>query len=121
MPIEIRFTYNGPTSISLQLPSPIVTLATGDIDALILQLAKFRKQMTPEVERTVKDGNHSLGIVDPLWQLNPIIDQKVLFLRHPGFGWLSFLFPLQEAKKLGNGLCAEQPGTGQPIPTGRPH
>jgi hypothetical protein len=121
MPFTAKFTYNGPTSISVQLPSATVTLGTEDIDALILQLAKFRAQMTPKIERTLKDGEHGLGIVDPLWQLHPTIDHKILFVRHDGFGWMSFLFPHQEAKKLGNGFCAETVHTDPQAPTGRPH
>jgi|SRR5579863_191866 len=121
MPIEIRFIYNGPTSVSLQMPSATVTLETGDIDALILQLAKFRMQMTPEVERTLREGQHGLGISDPLWQLHPTIDHKILFARHPGFGWLSFLFPLREAKILGNGLSAEPQYPDPQTPIGRPN
>jgi hypothetical protein len=121
MPTEIRFRYNGPTDITLLLPSDTVTLATADIDTLILQLAKFRKQMTPEISRILKDGEHTLGIVDPIWQAQPAIDHKILFARHPGFGWMSFLFPLQEAKKLAIALSIELPSSGQPTETGRPH
>jgi hypothetical protein len=118
---QIQFVFNGPDSISMTLLASTVTFRTADVDGLILQLAKFRMQMKPEIEKTLKDGEHGLGIVDPLWQLHPTIDHKILFVRHHGFGWLSFLFPHQQAKKLGNGLVAGQPHIAPQRETGRPN
>jgi len=114
---NITFTYNGPESISISLPSAIVTLGTADIDKLIYQLAKFRMQMSPEIDRGLGDGEHGLGIVDPLWKVasHPAAQEKTVFVRHTGFGWQMFLFPPAEAVKLGRALLQGQsPETGGP-------
>lgn len=121
MPFEIKFIYNGPTSVSMKLPSDTVTLATGDIDALILQLTKFRMQMTPEIERTLQDGQHGAGVVDPIWQVRPHIDHTNYLVRHHGIGWISFLFPHQEAKKLASALQIRTEMSNPQPPTDRPH
>jgi hypothetical protein len=107
---NINFTFNGPNSVSMDLPAGRVTLLTDGIEALIAQLAQFRAQMKPEVARTLADGEHKGGIVDPLWVLpsHPAAQEKTFIVRHPGIGWLAFFFRPQEAKKLGAGLLAGQ-------------
>lgn len=122
----LNFTYLGPNGVRLEmrhvsgLGGGAVTLSATDINSVIGQLAKFREQMTPEIARTFPVGEHH-GVVDPLWEVKPIIDQKTLFLRHHGLGWISFLFPPQEAKKLGNALLSEPQNFDPQIRTDRPH
>ena len=122
----LKFTYLGPNGVRLEmqhvsgLGGSALTLSAMDIDTVIEQLAKFREKMTPEIARALPEGNHH-GVVDPLWQVKPAIDQKILFLRHHGLGWISFLFPPPEAKKLGNALLSEPQSFGPQIRTDRPH
>ncbi len=122
---NINFTFNGTESVSMDLPSGRVTLLTDGIEVLIVQLAQFRAQMKPEIARTLPDGEYKGGIVDPLWVLpsHPAAQEKTLFVRHPGLGWLTFLFPPQEARKLGAGLLAGQPPqtAGRQTPTDPRH
>jgi hypothetical protein len=39
------------------------------------------------------------ALVDPVWTVpkTQLPDARVLAFRHPGFGWMAFLFPQQEA------------------------
>jgi hypothetical protein len=126
----INFTYNGPESIRMELRHVSgmgtgITLSATDIDRIIHQLAKFRMQMTPEIARKLPEGQHELGLVDPLWSLasHPAAEEKTFFVRHTGFGWQMFLLHSNEAKKLGHALLAgPPPGTSSPQgPTSLPH
>ena len=58
---------------------------------------------TPE-QRSARE----LVILDPAWrtepQLHPSLAGIFLRLRHPGFGWLTFLLPHHEAQSLGKWL-----------------
>ncbi len=123
---SLNFTYLGPDGVRLEmrhvsgLGGGAVTLSAMDIDTVIEQLAKFREQMTPEIARVLPDGDHR-GIVDPLWQVKSAVDQKMLFVRHQGLGWLSFVFPPREANRLGNSLLSEYPSFDPQTETGRPH
>jgi hypothetical protein len=56
-----------------------------------------------------------LMVVDPGWRteppIHPTLNGVTLRLRHPGFGWLTFLLPWHEAKKLGEWLIKySEPG-----------
>lgn len=124
---SLNFTYLGPNGVRLEMRHTsgmgggAVTLSAMDVDTVIAQLSKLRGQMKPEIPTSLPDGEHK-GPVDPIWRVNPTIDHKILFVRHPGLGWLSFLFPLNEARNLGNALLHSGPQTAAPqTQTGRPH
>jgi hypothetical protein len=123
--VEHQFYLHGPDSVSMGLPGGRVTLRADGIEALIVQLAQFRAKMKREVARTLADGEHKGGIVDPFWALpsHPAAQEKIFFVRHPGFGWLAFFFPPHEAKKLEAGFLAGQsPQTvGRQTPSGPHH
>ena len=108
----------------LESGTPIAeaTLGASDIDSLISSLSHFRSNMSPEVPRILPDGNHP-GPADPLWSYRIVGDRRMLFLRHPGLGWLMFAFPKEEATKLGSALLAQpMPSTSdQQGPTGPLH
>jgi hypothetical protein len=112
---EIKFTF-GRTSISMEMPSARVQLSTADVESLIFQLAKFRAEMSPEVVRTLPNGKHENGIVDPIWALpsHPASPEKTFFVRHPGFGWILFFLPSKEAIAIGNGLLLGQQTSNPP-------
>jgi hypothetical protein len=52
-------------------------------------------------------------VLDPAWRTEPPVHPSLsgitLRLRHPGFGWLTFLLPWHEVKKLGEWLNAVNP------------
>jgi len=99
-------------------PVTSVNLGANAIDPFTVSVATLRATMTPEIVRKLPDGQHPGGIVDPMWVVpsHPAAQEKVLFLRHPGLGWLSFLFPQAECRKLGMALLA-----GQSLQTGDPN
>src|SRR5438105_3376884 len=87
-----------------------LNLSADETERLIGELAKLRRNMKPEVSRQIPDGQRDGMPEDPIWMVQKFVEQKVLGLRHPGIGWLLFLLPDAEAKKLGHAL---QQGTPQ--------
>lgn len=79
-----------------------------EVALLIEQLAGHRAQMADEVVRELDPGALVRGTVDPVWVTQPTPASHPggasVILRHPGLGWLGFLFPPNEAKKLGDWL-----------------
>ena len=91
-------------------PATQIELRAGELDAVLAVVGEARAIMrdkvpieTPEV-RSARE----LMILDPIWrtnpQLHPSLSGIILRLRHPGFGWLTFLVPHHEARSLGNWL-----------------
>ena len=72
----------------------------------IHMLAKARAGMKDQVTPKLEAGMRLEAIVDPAWQTEARHDAGgvMLALRHPGFGWVSFLLPQTEAQALGASL-----------------
>jgi hypothetical protein len=92
-------------------PTTRIELTASELDAVLAVLGEARAVMrdkvtckTPEVR-----GTRELMILDPMWrtnsQIHPSLNGIILRLRHPGFGWLTFLLPHHEARSLGNWLA----------------
>ena len=82
-----------------------IELTTASVDLLTASLGKARSSM---IEPVVVDpaGSHSLVAVDPRWLICPD-DQKrfaVIWLRHPGLGWMHFGFTRYEAGNIAKWL-----------------
>lgn len=81
------------------------------LDGLIAQLGVLRASMNSEVSREpkIESGVGYMLVPDPLWRTEkrplPPLDGILLKLRHPGFGWQTFLLPHHEAASLGSWLC----------------
>jgi len=75
-----------------------------EIDAFIAQLIRFRSTMKPELPRMPHSAQW--GPMDPLWQggSHDQSDTRQLSIRHPGIGWLSFLFSQEAARRLADYL-----------------
>jgi hypothetical protein len=87
-------------------PSAHTRLDAADVDRLIAVLSQLRTAMTPPVARTIAADALPVGPVDPLWAVPGTSPRpgKLLAIRHPGHGWLTFQFPPVEAAKLGSAL-----------------
>lgn len=82
-------------------------LTASDAENHIHGIAKHRAELVDEVSRELDPGSRIEAVVDPIWRTpKSSLDQQgvVLVLRHPGLGWLSFLFPHNEAAALGRWL-----------------
>jgi hypothetical protein len=88
-----------------------IKLSAEALELLISQLGRLRASMNSEVSREpkIESGVGYMVVPDPIWRTKtpppPPLDGILLKLRHPGFGWQTFLLPHHEATSLGSWLC----------------
>ena len=87
-----------------------VAMTATETDDTIKHLAGFRAEMTPEIPRDVPKPPIS-GPQNPYMAVFdvPVLPGKVLAIRHPGLGWLSFSLPQKVANGLADGLRGQSP------------
>jgi hypothetical protein len=116
--VTVTITQTSQSDLRIDTDSPLVNFSADDVERLIAELSKFRRNMIPEVQRKIPNGQG--GIVDPIYEVlsDPASDEKTVGIRHPGIGWLLFLLPKDEARKLGRALLQASPrATHQPAST----
>jgi hypothetical protein len=83
-------------------------LDAAGLELLIKNLAGARAVMEEPVGREIAPGTELVSVLDPAWRTrsppHPSIPGPLLALRHPGFGWVSFVLPDNEARSLGQWL-----------------
>lgn len=94
-------------------PLAHVNLSTTQIDVLLTKLAVARAGMPPAVP-AAPPARMLRSIQDPAWLVKPHPETRggVLDVRHPGYGWLSFLLPATAASGLIKAIqqaCAHRP------------
>ena len=91
-------------------PLGYVELDGASVEKHIHDLAQHRANLIDPVTPTLETGSRLEAIVDPRWRVpKPIEQGRVLALRHPGVGWLSFVFPDKEARAIAEWLTKESP------------
>ena len=103
-------------------PPVALKLDCQGVDELLHNLAEFRADMRPQHLMDFALGQKVVAATDPCWLTEPEImtGASLIHLRHPGFGWLSFLFPRDEAAKLGEFLQTQAAASPAPSPD-KPH
>jgi hypothetical protein len=74
---------------------------------LIAGLANLREQVSPPVSTAEPAANEPAEAkLDPQWWIGPetFAGGAMLKIRHPGLGWLAFAIPLENLRKLHEGL-----------------
>jgi hypothetical protein len=86
-------------------------LSAADIDTLIMGLSRARASLTDGVPDELDPGANPLAIQDPKWRALPVMlpTGYSLDLRHPGFGWIRFVFPQPQAQKIAHYLTSALP------------
>lgn len=79
------------------------------LDRYIAELVLARSLLAPEHPPKWPSGQTVQGIIDPAWttELDMGSMGSILHVRHPGLGWLHFLFPRHEAAHLVSLLTAQ--------------
>ncbi len=99
-------------------PRVSLKLAVEAVEDILAHLGEFRGAMTPEVKRDWVPGRKVQAVPDPRWYTEPDLmrGDSLLHIRDPRFGWLSYLLPREEARKLGQYLIdqANAPDPAQP-------
>jgi hypothetical protein len=127
LPIGAEIKRISDEAIELQVNGQILTLDAHKLQNLLAALATARLAIRPDVPVEFK-GTSAIAIPDPVWRTEPTVHSAIpgmlLNLRHPGYGWLSFVLPDHEALKLGIWLvnCAEakERDASQPSPSKSP-
>jgi hypothetical protein len=84
-----------------------IALSGSDTEHHIHAIARHRAKLADRVSRELDPGSRLEAIFDPIWETpthKAAAQGLLLAVRHPGLGWLSFLFPHREAAALGQWL-----------------
>lgn len=76
------------------------SMTTADLEKLIEQLGVLRASREPIVPIECEFGKVVQSILAPAYRTDPDTLGAVLGLRHPGFGWLWFVFPHHDRDNL---------------------
>ncbi len=99
-------------------PRVSLKLGVDAVEDILANLGEFRGGMSPEVKRDWAGGQKVRAVPDPRWYTEPDLmrGDSLLHIRDPRFGWLSYLLPREEARKLGQYLIeqANAPDLAQP-------
>lgn len=112
-------------------PPGEIILSTYELDTVILNLAKARAKMKPEIPRTLDPRPVFKNVVGgAMFHISPGASgpqakvDVVLAVSHPGMGWIAFPMPAAEAMKLAEhiGLMALKVSQRAPLvgPDGKP-
>lgn len=99
-------------TVTITFPSdPVVQLHydLAAIEEMIENLGMMRNAMLPEVAREYPPGQRVAAVPDPIWRTEPDImaGDSLLHIRDPRYGWLHYLIPREEARKLSEFLQAQ--------------
>lgn len=97
------------TEVAIRIDGTSLSANALQLDAIIEGLIVARAQLRPQHPTQPPLGQRVDAIVDPHYWTNrdPESGMSLLMLRHPGLGWLSFMLPAAERKRLAH-LLIEQ-------------
>ena len=88
------------------------SLDAADADELIRVLGAVRASLAEQVPPRLELPARVNCIVDPAWWCDPKSpNYHLVAFRHPGYGWLGFALPDQQAKGLASWLLQPGPET----------
>ena len=102
---------DGTVTLTLPLDPPVaLILKAADVIEIIKVLGDLRPQLQPPILADWPAVLQKVDAVpDPRWFVEPELMQgnSLLHLRDPRFGWLHYMFPRHEAKKLAEYLVLQ--------------
>jgi hypothetical protein len=86
----------------------IVFNSVDDLDRLIQMISVLRAQMAPAVPTTPRDTDIPMSTNSPIWTAlaRRQDGKRPLLIRHPGLGWIGFLFNDDSAAVLAASLTS---------------
>jgi hypothetical protein len=109
--------------ITITLPTRHLEFTADELAAFIHALGDLRSRMTPKIPQTlpVSDGHEAHQ--NPCYQCEQdhLRSGSLLHLRDPRYGWLHFLVPKNEARKLGEVLLQQARDEGLAPTSGKTH
>lgn len=91
-------------------PAGSVTLSPAQADSLIHDLAKNRALLVQPVASELDEATIN-PVIDPAWQTPDVRypEGRMLSIRDPGLGWLTYIFPDDEAADVAQWLTKDLP------------
>lgn len=108
--VTVTFPTNPPVALQLDANA---------VEDMLRNLGRFRGSMKPEVPSTYAMGQKVIATNNPTWVTEPdaLLGNSLLHVRDPHYGWLHYLIPREESKKLATFLQRQvetpEPGLGQ--------
>jgi hypothetical protein len=96
-------------TITITFPTtPPVSIAwsASIVDEVLQNLGNLRAHMTPAFSESWTLGQTVFAISNPGWTTEPdaLLGNTLLHIRDPRFGWLHYMLPRHEARKLADAL-----------------
>lgn len=112
--------------VTLTLPTnpPVeIVFTTAQIDDLLRNLGMFRGTMKPAAAESYALGQTVEAIPNPAWKTQPdaMLGNSLLHIRDPRFGWLHYMIPKDEARKLAGYLQSQVDLPSAERPIGKPN
>jgi hypothetical protein len=98
--------------VTLSLPTnppAAIKMDVAGVEDVLKNLGEFRGAMKPEIPKTFVMGQKVAAVPDPIWVTEPdlMLGNSILHIRDPRYGWLHYLLPKEEARKLASFLQAQ--------------
>ncbi len=102
-------------------PPVALKLGVTGVEDILARLGDFRATMAPEVAHTFAMGQKVEALPDPAWVVEPelMAGDTLLHMRDSRYGWLHYLIPRDEARKLAALLIAQ--ADAPPAPRDKPN
>jgi hypothetical protein len=109
--VDNNRTYIGVQIVTEGTVTDTIALDANAVNQLIIQLASLRIQLREPVASEPTDASLRTVVNDPkiALRVETLDDKRVMFLRHPGLGWLGFALSLDTAQSLVNWITADKP------------
>jgi hypothetical protein len=103
-------------------PPTQIVFTTETIEDILKTLGMFRGSMKPEIPKTFAQGQLVQAVADPAWvtEADIMFGSSLLHIRDPRYGWLHYLIPKEEARKLADYLQKQADAPSPGPPQGKP-
>lgn len=110
--VDNKRTYIGVQLVTEGTVTETIALDAKAIDQLIIQLASLRIQLRDPVAAEPTEANLKMVVNEPKLALRveSLDDKQVLFLRHPGLGWLGFALGEETTTAMSDWITAHLNG-----------
>ena len=95
--------------VSLKDDAPPATdWSLTDVEMMLKALRSLRVLLEPGVHSEFPPRQRAEGVIEPNWSTEPelLTGRSILHLREPGYGWLHFVLPRADARRLAAELNA---------------
>ncbi len=118
--VKIDLTLRDRSAVQMTMRIGTKVVGTVDLDASaieehILTFARFRASLADAVPEQLDPGARPLAVQSPKWHVPPtkLPSGYAFDVRHPGYGWMRFVFPDNEAAQIADYLNGKYPVEGE--------